>query len=46
MNLARLNWLRLGKQIIRDDNLLDCWENCKNLVKVEELQKDVAAFNE
>uniref|UniRef100_A0A914ZT67 Xanthine dehydrogenase n=1 Tax=Parascaris univalens TaxID=6257 RepID=A0A914ZT67_PARUN len=45
INHANKGWIRLNGDIIRNDNLTDCWQQCKMISRIDELQKEVNEFN-
>uniref|UniRef100_F1KS69 Xanthine dehydrogenase/oxidase n=1 Tax=Ascaris suum TaxID=6253 RepID=F1KS69_ASCSU len=45
INHANKGWIRLSGEIIRNDNLTDCWQQCKMISRIDELQKEVNEFN-
>ncbi|VDM39335.1 unnamed protein product [Toxocara canis] len=44
-NHAQKGWICLSGEVIRNDNLNDCWQQCKTISRIQELQKEVNEFN-
>ena len=45
MNHSEVGWKQLNGRVVINDNLMDCWKECRKIAKVEELKAEINEFN-